>query len=508
MRHSKSTVNQKLTACNMISNTGLKAWPKIMVVLIFFFVISSPPVLNAQERTFQAGASLNNITPPLGLEIVGNYNRPLADYVHDELHVKTLVLNDGEKTLVFAIVDNVGVKREVFDAAKSMIQNNLHIPASNILISATHTHSAVSAGKQGMKRRGWQYGEPLDEYQLFVAKRIADGVQTALGNLEPARIAWGSINVPEHVFNRRWIMQDPVWSPLGIKDKAKMNPGVGNPNLVKPAGPTDPEVSFIAVESLEGKPISVLGNYSLHYVGGVPRGHISADYFAVFGDRIQELLGADRQDPPFVGILTNGTSGDINNINWSAQTRERYPPYEKMRYVANDVAEKVLQVYETLDFLEWVPLGVAQSELTLEVRRTNSELLANMEKVRERPDEDPPLFHSLEKIYLERIRIHEEEWPDQIDIVLQTFSIGDIGIAAIPFEVFAEIGLEIKDKSPFKDTFTIELANGSYGYLPTPEQHRLGGYETWLTANKVEKEASNKIVAELMRLFNEAKANR
>ncbi|MFA7172346.1 MAG: neutral/alkaline non-lysosomal ceramidase N-terminal domain-containing protein [Kiritimatiellia bacterium] len=456
-----------------------------------------------QNKVFKAGASLSNITPPLGMKTVGLWGSPEADYIHDQLHVRSLVLNDGEETLVFAIVDNVGVKREVFDAAKAIIQNKLKIPASNVLMAATHTHSAVSAGKQGMKIGGWQYGEPLDDYQRFLVKRIADGVQTALANLEPARIAWGSFDVPELVFNRRWIMKEPVWSPLGFKDKARGNTGIGHPDAARNAGPVDPEVSFIAVESLEGKPIAVLGNYSLHYVADTPKGHISANYFAVFGDRIQELLKADRQDPPFVGIMSNGTAGDVDYINLPGPSGERYPVYGKMRYLANELAGKVFDIYGGLKFQNWVPLGAAQSELTLEVRRASPELLANMEKVRKRPDTDAPLFHPLEKIYAERIRIHEKEWPDQIDIVLQVFRIGDLGITAVPFEVFAETGLEIKKKSPFQRTFNIELANGCYGYLPTPEQHELGGYETWLTTSKVETNATRKIVAELMALFGQ-----
>lgn len=72
----------------------------------------------------------------------------------------------------------------------------------------------------------------------------------------------------------------------------------------------------------------------------------------------------------------------------------------------------------------------------------------------------------------------------------------------LPREVFTETGLEIKNKSPFKKSFTIGLANGGYGYLPTSEQHQLGGYETWLTVNKVEKEASRMIVAEILKLFD------
>lgn len=445
---------------------------------------------------------MSNVTPPLGKPIVGNWDSPPATYIHDQLHAKTLVLDDGTTRLAFVLVDNVGIKREVFDEAKRLVHEETGLPKEHLLMAATHTHSGTSASGGGEKRRGWQGENPLDDYQAFLARRIADGVQVAIGNLEPAQIAWGSGEVPQHVFNRRWLMKKPVMGPLGMEDKAKMNPGVGNPDLLEPAGPIDPEVAFIALQSKEGRPIAVLGNYSLHYVGGVPKGHISADYFAVFGNRMQELLGADRQEPPFVGIMSNGTSGDINNINFRGPA-EKKGPYEKMHIVATDVADEVWRVYQTLDFKDWVLLDAAQSTLTLEVRRASPQVLANMEQVHSLSASDEPVFHRLEKTYAQRIQQLEAEWPDEIDIILQTFRIGNLGIAAIPFETFAETGLEIKEKSPYEQSFTIELANGSYGYLPTPEQHQLGGYETWLGTNRVEVEASTKIVAELMNLFEQ-----
>jgi len=83
--------------------------------------------------------------------------------------------------------------------------------------------------------------------------------------------------------------------------------------------------------------------------------------------------------------------------------------------------------------------------------------------------------------------------PPTEDIILQALRIGDVGIVSIPCEVFAEIGLYIKDRSPLKTTFTVELANGWNRYLPTPRQHRLGGYETWLGTNMLEIQASEKI---------------
>jgi hypothetical protein len=473
------------------------------ILLTVLFLLMSLPSSTAQTtsgKVFRAGASVSNITPPLGTPVVGNFIEPLATNIHDDLHARCLALDDGTTKLVFVVTDNVGIDQVVFDEAKRVINERTGVPKEHLLMAATHTHSATSAGGLGEKRRSYNIGKPLDEYQRFLATRISDGVQVALNRLEPARIGWGAGTVPQHVFNRRWKMKAPVMNPFGGMDEVKMNPGIGNPNLLAPAGKTDPEVSFIAVQAVSGRPIALLANYSLHYVGGVPAGDISADYFAVFADRMQELLSDDRQQPQFVGIMSNGTSGDVNNINFGG-TPEKHLPYEKMQIVAGDVAQEVFRVYKSIDFHPWVKLQAAQSELVLKVRRATPEMLGNIRKVLARPDTAKPLYNPLEKIYANRVLQMEKEWPDRVSVILQAFRIGDLGITAVPFEVFAETGLEIKAKSPRKPTFTMELANGSYGYLPTPGQHQLGGYETWLSTNRVEPDASRKIVAELIALL-------
>ncbi len=477
----------------------------LLLVILTISMVSKAQYANIsttdRQAVFKAGAATSNITPELGEPIVGNFSEPLAGNIHDELHARCLVLDDGTTKLVFVIVDNVGIDQVVFDEAKRLINDRMGIPREHLLMSAVHTHSAISAGGKGDKRRGWNREKPLDEYQAFLVKRIADGVQVAINRLEPACIGWGLALAPEHLFNRRWFMKEPVMNPFGGWDQVKMNPGIGNPGLLKPAGGTDPEISFISVKSISGRPIALLANYSLHYVGGVPEGDISGDYFAVFADRIKELLNAERQDPPFVAMLSNGTSGDVNNINFGGLP-VKYLPYEKMKIVADDVARKVLNVHQGIRYHNWVKLQAAQSELPLQVRRATPEMMKNIEIVLSRPDTAKPLFHPLEKVYAKRVLQMEQEWPDSINVILQTFKIGDLGVAAVPFEVFTATGLEIKSKSPFKPTFTIELANGSYGYLPTPEQHQWGGYETWLGTNKVEINASRKIEKELLNLFS------
>jgi hypothetical protein len=467
-----------------------------IVMLLMFINIQS---IHA-GKVFMAGAATANITPPLGLGIVGGWGAPEATHIHDELHARCLVLDDGEKKLVFIIVDNIGMQRDLIDKAKTLIEEETNIPRANVLVSAIHTHSAVSSGNRIVSS-----GDvPFNNYQQFLIRRIADVARIAINNLEPAQIGWGGGDAPEHVFVRRYNMKPgtPMPNPFGGQDKVVMNPGYG-PDVISRAGINDPEVSFISVKSIKGKPIALLANYSLHYVGRVPKGDISADYFAVFADRIQELLKADRQDTPFVGIMSNGTSGNINNLDYM-NPRITKEPYEQINLVAEDVARAVFRAHNSIEYHDWVPLGAAEEELTLKVRKPSTEMLERAREVISRPETVEPV-HIREVTYAHRIIKHNETWPDNIDVVLQAFRIGDLGVAAIPFEVFAEIGLEIKTKSPFQKSFTISLANGTYGYLPRPEDHELGGYETWLPTSKVEVEASRKIVSKLFGLFEKIK---
>ncbi|MAX25813.1 MAG: hypothetical protein CMJ19_15040 [Phycisphaeraceae bacterium] len=448
-----------------------------------------------EKKLFKAGAATANITPPLGMAIVGGWGNPEAIHIHDELHARCLVLDDGSTKLVFVVVDNVHLRSDLLDEARKRIMDDTDIPVTNILISSTHTHSAVSGSGKG--------SDSFDEYQKFLLSRFVDVVKIAINNMEPAKIGWGSVDVPEHLFVRRWKMKPgtPMPNPYGGEDKVVMNPG-RSPNLLEQAGVPDPEVSFLSIQSKEGRPIALLANYSLHYVGWIPTGHVSADYFAVFADRIQGLIGADRQDPPFVGIMSNGTSGDVSNIDFSSPRWDK-EPYEQMYYVANDVANKVFGVYGEIQYQDWLELGAATEILSLSVRKVPKRLIRRSEEVLARPDTVEPI-HRHEVTYARRI-LSLNQMPDKIDITLQAFRIGSFGIAAIPFEVFAETGLEIKERSPFERSFTIELANGAFGYLPTPEQHKLGGYETWYGTNKVEEDASVKIVDRLMKLFNSLK---
>jgi len=468
-------------------------WLAGLLSAVLAFVAHVVPCVAAEP--FRAGAATSNITPRLGVSINGGMTDRKALHIHDELHARCLVLDDGTTRLAIVVCDSCMIPRDVFDEAKRRISEQTGLAADHMLMSATHAHSAPASASV--------FQSDADAaYKRFLTQRIVDGVRRAINNLAPARVGWGVGAVPHQVFNRRWKMKPGTIpaDPFGrTTDQVRMNPPRGSSDLVEPAGPVDPTVSVLSVQASDGRPIALLANYSLHYVGGTGPGHISADYFGMFADRIQALLDADRQSPPFVGILSNGTSGDINNINFRTKG-ERKERYEKMREVAADVAAEALRVYKTIEHRDHVSLAAGQTTLRLGVRKPSA---ADLRRARDiLAQAKGPALRTRPEIYA-RESVRLADYPDQVELILQALRIGDLAIAAIPCEVFVEIGLELRAKSPFESTFTISLANGYNGYLPTVAHHCRGGYETWpARSSYLEVDAAPKITAKIADLLN------
>lgn len=449
-----------------------------------------------QGQEILAGAAQSVITPPIGYSINGGMRDRKATNIHDETYAKGLVIDNGEDQLAFVISDLCMIYRETLDKAKKRAHQLTGIPVEHMMMSATHTHSAGTACSVFQS-------EPDQEYLDFLSVRIADAVARAYENREPAKIGWGFGSEPSQVFNRRWIMKPgtDLPNPFGGQDKVKMNPGVKNPNLVKPSGPIDPEVPVISVISKSGKHIAILANYSLHYVGATGAGAVSADYYGAFARRMTALLEADYQHKPFVGIMSNGTSGNINNIDFSGKAHTKSGTFNQINYVADVVAAEVYKVMQSIEYHEYVELASVEQEIDLGVRKPTTEEIDRARKIV--ANAEGPIMNSLEEIYA-RETMMMKDYPDEVTLLLQAFRIGDLAIAAIPCEVFVEIGLELKAENPFEDMFTISLANGYNGYLPTPEHHALGGYETWRAKSSyLEVPASTKITATMLDLLRQ-----
>jgi hypothetical protein len=282
-----------------------------------------------------------------------------------------------------------------------------------------------------------------------------------------------------------------------------MNPGLNPDVLLHPAGPTDPDVTILSVNDATTKrPLALYANYSLHYVGATPKAAISADYFGEFA-RLMPLRVGARDN--FVAMLSNGTSGDINNVPFGLHPPR--PPreiFEQIRIVAGKAADAAWQARSKIKtHRPDVTLGMRQREVTLKLRKPSPELLARAERIINLQDEAeraklPPLALP----YAQRA-VALAKAGDTLSIPLQAIRIGDFAICAIPFETFAEIGLDLKRRSPFPRTMVVGIANGYNGYLPTPAQHKLGGYETWLGTNRVQEDTSVLLSNHLLEMLQE-----
>jgi len=174
-----------------------------------------------------------------------------------------------------------------------------------------------------------------------------------------------------------------------------------------------------------------------------------------------------------------------------------------MRLVANDVADATFKAYQTIQWRDTVPLGAAFQKIELGFRHPTPDQIeyAKAMVAKIKPDAKTK---TVPEVYAERT-LRLVEYPKRGQISLQALRVGDVGIGTIPTEVFVQIGLEMKKRSPFKPTFVVSLAHGYFGYLPTVEQHKFGGYETWLGTNRLEIEAAPKIVKTLLAMLERLK---
>ena len=449
----------------------------------------------AGTRQIKAGAFAQDITPTqLPSPINGGFRGAFTTTVTDPMHARSLALHDGQRAMILCVVDTCMIPREICEAAKAIAARATGVPAAHLLISATHSHSCATMAAAFQSA-------PDPAYIAALPDRIAQSMIKAHANLEPAEIAWGKDRDPTQVFNRRWLLKDgeSYENPFGITtDRALMNPGVNNKKVAGPSGPTDPEVSLLAARAkADGRPIGVLANYSLHYVGSVPA--ISADYFGAFASELGRRLGAGdvryTGKPAFVGIMSNGTSGNINNINFGAETpAPRKPPGEQVKVVASSVADAAMRAWAKLAWTSDAPLASAERDIVLGVRKATLEELQRAQDLIANTPKDKDGQFSDRKVIYAREAVLLQAYPDRVPVKLQAHRIGSLTVAAIPCEVFVEIGLDLKASKPLTEHFTISLANGYNGYLPTGKHHELGGYETWRARSSyLEVEAADKI---------------
>ncbi len=436
---------------------------------------------SAQPLALRAGAAQVDINPR-NLPVIVNcgFLERSGAAITGNLFARSIVLDDGRTRIALAVVDSCMMPRELIDRAKQMAAEKTGIPADRMMVSATHTHSAPAAMACLGSRQQKDYAE-------WLPGRIAEAIAEAAGKLEPARVGANSIDAPEHTFCRRWIYKPGkmLKDPFGEDSvRANMIPGFLNPDVISPSGPVDTELSVISIQSTAGKPIAVLANFGNHYFG---TSGVSPDYFGLFDRGLAEKIGGG------IVMMSQGTSGDANTSNYS----KAKPGWTIDQYAAG-LIDLAFAAYQKIQYTAGVPVLMAESTLPLGRRLASAKRLEWAEETaRNQKGEKPanqPEVYAHEQLFIRDAPRRE--------LRLQAIRIGNLGLTAIPNEVFAITGLKLKAQSPMPRTINIELANGAEGYIPPPEQHQFGGYTTWAARTAgLEITAEPKIVEELLLLL-------
>jgi hypothetical protein len=325
----------------------------------------------------------------------------------------------------------------------------------------------------------------------------------AHSRLQPARIGWAFGEDKKNVACRHWVMKPGTaqTNPYGgtKDDLAQMNPGPANPNAIRTTGTPDPAVPVVSIQTLDGKPLAIYSAYSLHYVGKTQP--VSADYFAVYCDEIAKRLKAE-SGRTFMAALANATSGDTWLMDYSQPTRREYT----LESVASDLATAAMEAYQRIEYYNWVPIAMEESLLECGVRLPSADEVAEakefMKTFEGRKPKNVPEVYARETVILSQM-------PPTRELKIQALRIGPLGIGTIPNETYGSTGLYIKEHSPLKDTFVVELANGCEGYIPPPELHPLGGYTCWRARTAcLEPQSERKIRSRVLELLENVSKQR
>lgn len=419
-----------------------------------------------------------------------------AEKVHSRLKVRAITLADEDTKLVIAVVDSVGVPRDILDEAKRRASLSTGIAADRMLISATHTHTAPPV-------RTAHGTDPDPQYAELLTRGIVTAIERATAQLVPAQIGVAVVDAGGFAAVRRWVLRpDRIREdPFGNKTvRASMHTASNHDNVTGPSGPMDPDLSIVAFQTRDGRPLAMLANFANHYAGA-PKVDgelaISADYFGLFADSVeQSVAGKVASDPAdFVAVMSQGTSGDIATRDYWHLDQKR-APFEQY---TQGMVELALNAYRGIEYRADVELEMAQSELELPFQLPNVQRLEWARRVygelgSGRVPENLPEVYARHALNLDQGK--------STKLLLQAIRVGDVGITAIPNEVYGLTGLQLKEVSPLPTTINIELANGSLGYLPPPEQHVLGGYNTWPALSScLETDAEPRIVQGVLQLL-------
>ncbi len=412
----------------------------------------------------RVGAAAVKITPPVGAPMAGYYHAREAEGVHDDLYAKAVVLEQDGTQAALVALDLIGTTRWMVEESRAEIEKTTGLRGDHVMVSATHAHTGPVLRDPGSRRSEKLGGESdlAAQYMATLPTLIAQSVARAEAALEPARVSVATGRAETLAFNRRFHMKDGT---------VGWNPGKRNPNIVEPAGPIDPAVPVAYFESAGGKPIATYVNYAMHLdtVGGL---EFSADYPYTLSRALAEVKG-----PDMVTVFTIGTAGDINHIdvNWANPQKG----HAEAARIGTILAGEVLRAFRQLKPVAAAPLRCRREIVQLPLPALEPGAVEKARAVADRvgngKSEPPKFLEQVEAFKVLDVAARKGK-PQEVEV--QVIVLGDeLAWVSLPGEVFVELGLALKERSPFPNTIIAELANGAIGYIPTRRAYAQGNYE-------------------------------
>lgn len=418
--------------------------------------------VNDSELT--AGLAVIDITPPVPYRMSGYFNERLSTGTSNPLHAKAIVLRQGKERAALVFCDIIGLSLDVSSRVRRQVAEQTGIPAGNILIAATHSHTGPLyfgalrkyLHNMAVAEQGSDPYEKVD-YSSELAAKIVRVITQADAAAKPIRLKAGAAEQQGLSFNRRFHMKDGT---------VRFNPGVLNPDIVRPAGPIDPGVGIVFFSDAEsGGAAAALVNFTLHLdtVGGTK---YAADYPFYLEQSLREKYGDE-----FVLLFGTGACGDINHID--VTKRERL----KTDFIGNTLAQTVKAKAGSLEIVGEPALAVRSEVVEVPLQRYGPQKVAwareSIKKVGTRE------LSFLEQVEAYKILALEMRPGGTIGLEVQVFRLSsDVAVVGLPGEVFVDLGLAIKRASPFATTLVIELCQDAPGYIPTKKAFAEGSYET------------------------------
>ena len=423
-----------------------------------------------------------NITPMMGIGLVGYFVPRYADGVLDDLEINALALRSGDTTALLLTVDHCGIERGTVADFAGAITTATGVPAENILIHATHSHTApaiIDPSKPPTMAQEFTSVKPdiEMEYYTFVRRKLCDVAQFAIDDLKPAKMGWGIGEAPNIAFVRRFRMKD---------GSVQTNPGVDNPNIDHPIGDVDERVNVLRFDR-EGGETVVLVNFGDHpdVVGGCK---ISADWPGFVRSTVEKVLDNTK------AICFNGAQGDVNHVN--VHPRGGYlngmfmdfddvaRGYDHAKYMGRVITAGVLQAYDKVKYVEADEVRCIQRTVRVASNMPTPEQLPEAERINAlheagRDNELPYEGMMLTTVVAEAGRMVKlKDGPDSFPMELSGVAIGPVALIGLPGEPFTGIGRALKLAPDWELVLPCCLTNGSEGYFPMQDAYDEGGYES------------------------------